>query len=108
MKTGKTLRNFLLVLAALALVVFLTVSFGLFSPSSHMWPSRVEDGRLHYTKTTAASPTRPARARSCSVCPGDLEAKSPRRRTASENAASLSARTRRSCSKTAKTSCPRA
>lgn len=30
MKTGKTLRNFLLVLAALALVVFLTVSFGLF------------------------------------------------------------------------------
>lgn len=50
MKTGKTLRNFLLVLAALALVVFLTVSFGLFSPSSHMWPSRVEDGRLHYTK----------------------------------------------------------
>ena len=34
MKTGKTLRNFLLVLAALALVVFLTVSFGLFSPSS--------------------------------------------------------------------------
>lgn len=93
MKTGKTLRNFLLVLAALALVVFLTVSFGLFSPSSHMWPSRVEDGRLHYTKTTAASPTRPARARSCSVCPGDLEAKSPRRRTASESAASLSART---------------
>ena len=50
MKTGKTLSNFLLVLAALALVVFLTVSFGLFSPSSHMWPSRVEDGRLHYTK----------------------------------------------------------
>lgn len=36
MKTGKTLRNFLLVLAALALVVFLTASFGLFSPSSHM------------------------------------------------------------------------
>lgn len=55
MKTGKTLRNFLLVLAALALVVFLTVSFGLFSPSSHMWPSRVEDGRLHCTKTTAPS-----------------------------------------------------
>mgnify|MGYP000008634702 FL=1 len=54
MKTGKTLRNFLLVLAALALVVFLTVSFGLFSPSSHMWPSRVEDGRLHYTKHSCA------------------------------------------------------
>ena len=54
MKTGKTLRNFLLVLAALALVVFLTVSFGPFSPSSHMWPSRVEDGRLHYTKHNCA------------------------------------------------------
>ncbi|MFR5782252.1 MAG: hypothetical protein ACLUEK_10655 [Oscillospiraceae bacterium] len=46
MKTGKTLRNFLLVLAAGAL----------FSPSpsgcfrrAHMWPSRVE-GRLHYRR----------------------------------------------------------
>ena len=46
---GKTVRNTLLVLAALALVVFLAVSFGLFSPSSHMWPSRVEDGKLYYT-----------------------------------------------------------
>ena len=41
MKSGKTLRNTLLVLAALALAVFLAVSFGLFSPSAHMWPSRV-------------------------------------------------------------------
>lgn len=47
---GKTLRNTLLVLAALALVIFLAVSFGLFSPSSHMWPSRVEDGKLYYTR----------------------------------------------------------
>ena len=38
---GKTLRNTLLVLAALALAVFLAVSFGLFSPSAHMWPNRV-------------------------------------------------------------------
>lgn len=50
MITGKTLRNFLLILAALALIVFLIVSFGLFSPSSHMWPNRIEDGRLYYTK----------------------------------------------------------
>lgn len=50
MITGKTLRNLLLILAALALIVFLIVSFGLFSPSSHMWPNRIEDGRLYYTK----------------------------------------------------------
>ena len=50
MITGKTLRNFLLILAALALVVFLIVSFGLFSPSSHMWPSRIKDGKLYYTR----------------------------------------------------------
>lgn len=47
---GKTLRNTLLVLAALALAVFLAVSFGLFSPSSHMWPLRVESGQLYYTR----------------------------------------------------------
>lgn len=47
---GKTLRNTLLVLAALALAVFLAVSFGLFSPSSHMWPLRVEGGKLYYTR----------------------------------------------------------
>lgn len=47
---GKTLRNTLLVLAALALAVFLAVSFGLFSPSAHMWPNRVEDGKLYYTR----------------------------------------------------------
>ena len=47
---GKTLRNTLLVLAALALAVFLAVSFGLFSPSAHMWPSRVEGGQLYYTR----------------------------------------------------------
>ena len=41
MITGKTLRNLLLILAALALIVFLIVSFGLFSPSSHMWPNRI-------------------------------------------------------------------
>lgn len=46
---GKTLRSTLLVLAALALAVFLAVSFGLFSPSSHMWPLRVESGQLYYT-----------------------------------------------------------
>ena len=50
MITGKTLRNTLLVLAALALAVFLAVSFGLFSPSSHMWPLRVEGGQLYYTR----------------------------------------------------------
>lgn len=50
MKSGKTLRNTLLVLAALALAVFLAVSFGLFSPSAHMWPSRVEGGQLYYTR----------------------------------------------------------
>lgn len=47
---GKTLRNTLLVLAALALAVFLAVSFGLFSPSAHMWPLRVESGQLYYTR----------------------------------------------------------
>lgn len=47
---GKTLRNTLLVLAALALAVFLAVSFGLFSPSAHMWPLRVEGGQLYYTR----------------------------------------------------------
>ena len=47
---GKTLRNTLLVLAALALAVFLAVSFGLFSPSAHMWPLRVEGGRPYYTR----------------------------------------------------------
>ena len=50
MITGKTLRNTLLVLAALALVIFLAVSFGLFSPSSHMWPSYIKDGKLYYTR----------------------------------------------------------
>lgn len=50
MITGKTLRNLLLILAALALIVFLIVSFGLFSPSSHMWPLRVEGGQLYYTR----------------------------------------------------------
>ena len=47
---GKTLRNTLLVLAALALAVVLAVSFGLFSPSAHMWPLRVEGGQLYYTR----------------------------------------------------------
>ena len=47
---GKTLRNTLLVLAALALAVFLAVSFGLFSSSAHMWPLRVESGQLYYTR----------------------------------------------------------
>lgn len=46
---GKTLRNTLLVLAALALAVFLAVSFGLFSPSAHMWPLRIEGGKLYCT-----------------------------------------------------------
>lgn len=50
MITGKTVRNFLLVLAALAIVVFLIVSFGLFSSNSHLQPHRVEDGRLYYSK----------------------------------------------------------
>ena len=50
MKSGKTLRNTLLVLAALALAVFLAVSFGLFSPSAHMWSLRVEGGQLYYTR----------------------------------------------------------
>ena len=50
MITGKTLRNTLLVLAALALAVFLAVSFGLFSPRAHMWPLRVEGGQLYYTR----------------------------------------------------------
>lgn len=50
MKSGKTLRNTLLVLAALLLAGFLAVSFGLFSPSAHMWPLRVEGGQLYYTR----------------------------------------------------------
>lgn len=47
---GKTLRNTLLVIAALALAVFLIVSFGLFSASGHQSPGRIEDGVYYYSR----------------------------------------------------------
>lgn len=70
MKSGKTLRNTLLVLAALALAVFLAVSFGLFSPSAHMWPSRVEGGQLYYTRHNCTLAYTPGGGSARSSCPG--------------------------------------
>lgn len=50
MINGKTLRNTLLVIAALALAVFLIVSFGFFSVSGHQSPGRIEDGVYYYSR----------------------------------------------------------
>lgn len=50
MINGKTLRNTLLVIAALALAVFLIVSFGFFSASGHQSPGRIEDGVYYYSR----------------------------------------------------------
>lgn len=108
MKSGKTLRNTLLVLAALALAVFLAVSFGLFSPSAHMWPSRVEGGQLYYTRHNCTLAYTPGGGSALLKLPWDRAAERRRTHTPWASAALPSARTGRSSSKTAKTSSPRA
>lgn len=90
MITGKTLRNTLLVLAALALAVFLAVSFGLFSPSAHMWPLRVEDGKLYYTRHNCTLAYTPGEGSALLKLPWDRGGEAPDTHTVGERSFTLS------------------
>ena len=87
---GKTLRNTLLVLAALALAVFLAVSFGLFSPSAHMWPSRVESGQLYYTRHNCTLAYTPGGGSALLKLPWDRGGEAPDIYTVGERSFALS------------------
>lgn len=87
---GKTLRNTLLVLAALALAVFLAVSFGLFSPSAHMWPSRVESGQLYYTRHNCTLAYTPGGGSALLKLPWDRGGEEPDTHTVGERSFTLS------------------
>ncbi len=87
---GKTLRNTLLVLAALALAVFLAVSFGLFSPSAHMWPLRVEDGQLYYTRHNCTLAYTPGGGSALLKLPWDRGGEAPDTYTVGERSFTLS------------------
>ncbi len=87
---GKTLRNTLLVLAALALVIFLAVSFGLFSPSAHMWPLRVEDGKLYYTRHNCTLAYTPGEGSALLKLPWDRGGEAPDTYTVGERSFTLS------------------
>lgn len=87
---GKTLRNTLLVLAALALAVFLAVSFGLFSPSAHMWPLRVEDGKLYYTRHNCTLAYTPGEGSALLKLPWDRGGEAPDTHTVGERSFTLS------------------
>lgn len=87
---GKTLRNTLLVLAALALAVFLAVSFGLFSPSAHMWPNRVEGGQLYYTRHNCTLAYTPGGGSSLLKLPWDRGGEAPNTYTVGERSFTLS------------------
>lgn len=87
---GKTLRNTLLVLAALALAVFLAVSFGLFSPSAHMWPLRVEGGQLYYTRHNCTLAYTPDEGSSLLKLPWDRGGEAPDTYTVGERSFTLS------------------
>lgn len=90
MKSGKTLRNTLLVLAALALAVFLAVSFGLFSPSAHMWPLRVEGGQLYYTRHNCTLAYTPGGGSALLKLPWDRGGEEPDTHTVGERSFTLS------------------
>ncbi len=90
MITGKTLRNTLLVLAALALAVFLAVSFGLFSPSAHMWPLRVEGGQLYYTRHNCTLAYTPGGGSALLKLPWDRGGEAPDTYTVGERSFTLS------------------
>lgn len=87
---GKTLRNTLLVLAALALAVFLAVSFGLFSPSAHMWPNRVEGGQLYYTRHNCTLAYTPGGGSALLKLPWDRGGEAPDTYTVGERSFTLS------------------
>lgn len=87
---GKTLRNTLLVLAALALAVFLAVSSELFSPSAHMWPNRVEDGKLYYTRHNCTLAYTPGGGSSLLKLPWDRGGEAPDTYTVGERSFTLS------------------
>ena len=87
---GKTLRNTLLVLAALALAVFLAVSFGLFSPRAHMWPLRVEDGKLYYTRHNCTLAYTPGEDSALLKLPWDRGGEAPDTHTVGERSFTLS------------------
>ena len=87
---GKTLRNTLLVLAALALAVFLAVSFGLFSPSAHMWPLRVEGGRPYYTRHNCTLAYTPGGGSALLKLPWDRGGEAPDIYTVGERSFTLS------------------
>lgn len=87
---GKTLRNTLLVLAALALAVFLAVSFGLLSPSAHMWPLRVEGGQLYYTRHNCTLAYTPGGGSSLLKLPWDRGGEAPDTYTVGERSFALS------------------
>lgn len=87
---GKTLRNTLLVLAALALAVFLAVSFGLFSPSAHMWPLRVEGGQLYYTRHNCTLAYTPGGGSALLKLPWDRGGEEPDTHTVGERSFTLS------------------
>lgn len=87
---GKTLRNTLLVLAALALAVFLAVSFGLFSPSAHMWPNRVEGGQLYYTRHNCTLAYTPGGGSALLKLPWDRGGEAPDIYTVGERSFTLS------------------
>lgn len=87
---GKTLRNTLLVLAALALAVFLAVSFGLFSPSAHMWPLRVESGQLYYTRHNCTLAYTPGGGSPLLKLPWDRGGEAPDKYTVGERSFTLS------------------
>ena len=87
---GKTLRNTLLVLAALALAVFLAVSFGLFSPSAHMWPLRVESGQLYYTRHNCTLAYTPGGGSALLKLPWDRGGEAPDTYTVGERSFALS------------------
>lgn len=87
---GKTLRNTLLVLAALALAVFLAVSFGLFSPSAHMWPLRVESGQLYYTRHNCTLAYTPGGGSPLLKLPWDRGGEAPDTYTVGERSFTLS------------------
>lgn len=87
---GKTLRNTLLVLAALALAVFLAVSFGLFSPSAHMWPLRVEGGRPYYTRHNCTLAYTPGGGSALLKLPWDRGGEAPDTYTVGERSFTLS------------------
>ena len=87
---GKTLRNTLLVLAALALAVFLAVSFGLFSPSAHMWPLRIEGGKLYYTRHNCTLAYTPGEGSALLKLPWDRGGEAPDTYTVGERSFTLS------------------